>query len=318
MGRRISNGVALPQLGSLSVETNVIETVQAGEDLILNPLGDVIITKNLEINAQGDARFYDADSSNYVGFQSPSTVSSDIVWTLPAADGTSNQVLTTDGSGTLTWSSPTIDRTTTTTNSTRYITFSDANSTDKITGVEVNANIKYNPSSGQLTLSDNTASTSKTTGTLVVTGGVGISGAVFAANTRVDSLGVNTNASGTAGEIRATNAITAFYSDKRLKDIQGNIQGALDKVVSLNGVMYTQNKKAEEYGYNDYSQQVGLIAQEVQTVLPEIVKAAPFDIDENNNSISGEDYLTIQYERVIPLLVEAIKELKAQVEELKK
>lgn len=318
MGRRISNGVALPQLGSLSVETNVIETVQAGEDLILNPLGDVIVTKNLEINTQGDVRFYDSNSSNYVGFQSPGTVSSDVTWTLPAADGTENQVLTTDGSSALSWSDPLISRTTTTTNAARYLTFSDANTTDAISGVEVNGNLQYNPSSGQLQLTDNTASTSKTTGTLVVTGGVGISGAIFGGNTRVDSLGVNTNASGTAGEIRATNAITAFYSDKRLKDIQGNIEDALDKVDALNGVVYTQNKKAEEFGYNDYSQQVGLIAQEVQEVLPEIVKAAPFDIDENNNSISGDNYLTVQYEKVIPLLVEAIKELKAQVEELKK
>jgi len=318
MGRRISNGVALPGLGSLSVETNTIETVQAGEDLILNPLGDVIVTKNLEINGQGDMRLMDSDSSNWVAFQAPATVSSNVTWTLPDADGSADQFLQTNASGTLNWGDPYISRTTTTTNATQYITFSNANSNATITDVLVNANLQYNPSTGQLKLADNTTSSSKTTGTLVVTGGVGISGTTFAADMRVDSLGVNTNASGTAGEIRATNAITAFYSDKRLKDIKENISDALDKVASLNGVVYTQNKKAEEYGYDDYSQQVGLIAQEVQEVLPEIVKPAPFDIDENNNSISGENYLTIQYEKVIPLLVEAIKELKAQVEELKK
>ena len=58
---------------------------------------------NLQLNAQGDLRFADADSSNYVAFQAPSTVSANVTWTLPGADGTAGQSLTTDGSGTLTW-----------------------------------------------------------------------------------------------------------------------------------------------------------------------------------------------------------------------
>jgi hypothetical protein len=56
----------------------------------------------------------------------------------------------------------------------------------------------------------------------------------------------------------------------------------------------------------------------VQKVLPHIVKPAPFDIDDiNKKSKSGKDYLTIQYEKIVPLLLEAIKELKAEVEGLK-
>jgi hypothetical protein len=51
--------------------------------------------------------------------------------------------------------------------------------------------------------------------------------------------------------------------------------------------------------------------------MPQIVKAAPFDIGDNGISKSGENYKTLQYERVVPLLVEAIKELKREVEELK-
>ena len=53
----------------------------------------------------------------------------------------------------------------------------------------------------------------------------------------------------------------------------------------------------------------GLFAQDVQEVLPEAVHPAPFDVD-GGESISGENYLTIQYEKVVPLLVEAIKELR--------
>ena len=131
------------------------------------------------------------------------------------------------------------------------------------------------------------------------------------------SLGIGTAPSGTAGEIRATNAITAFYSDRRLKTEVGRIENALDKIDQLAGVLYTQNKLAESFGYNNYDVQVGLYAQDVQLVQPEAVKPAPFDIADNGSSKSGENYLTVQYEKLVPLLVEAIKELRLEVKELK-
>jgi len=58
---------------------------------------------NVQLGTQGALRFADADSSNYVAFKSPATVSSNVTWTLPAVDGTSAQVLSTNGSGTLSW-----------------------------------------------------------------------------------------------------------------------------------------------------------------------------------------------------------------------
>jgi hypothetical protein len=64
---------------------------------------DIVTTGNLTLNAQGDLRFGDSDSSNWVAFQAPATVSSNVTWTLPAADGTTGQVLSTNGSGTLSW-----------------------------------------------------------------------------------------------------------------------------------------------------------------------------------------------------------------------
>ena len=63
------------------------------------------LTGDITLNAQSDIRFADSDSSHYVGFQSPSTVSTSLVWTLPAADGSANQVLKTNGSGVLGWAS---------------------------------------------------------------------------------------------------------------------------------------------------------------------------------------------------------------------
>jgi hypothetical protein len=128
-----------------------------------------------------------------------------------------------------------------------------------------------------------------------------------ASSVQFGSLGVGTAASGTAGEIRATNNVTAYYSDARLKDFKGTITNALDKVQALNGYYFTENARAKELGYNNDKMQVGVSAQEVEAVLPEVVTEAP---------ISAE-YKTVYYDKLVPLLIEAIKELKAEIDELK-
>jgi hypothetical protein len=61
---------------------------------------------NVTLNAQSDLRFADADSSNWVAFQAPATVAANVTWTLPATDGTANQVLSTNGSGVLSFATP--------------------------------------------------------------------------------------------------------------------------------------------------------------------------------------------------------------------
>lgn len=121
-----------------------------------------------------------------------------------------------------------------------------------------------------------------------------------------DSFGVGTAASGTTGEIRATNNVTAYYSDDRFKTNLGNIPDALAKVLTLNGFYYEANELAQSYGY-EKKQEVGVSAQQVQAIMPEVVAPAPID----------ENYLTVRYERLVPLLIEAIKELKAEIDVLK-
>jgi hypothetical protein len=141
-----------------------------------------------------------------------------------------------------------------------------------------------------------------------------------AGNVEFNSLGIGTAASGTTGEIRATNTITSYYSDERLKQNIELIPNALDKVDALRGITYNPNTLAESFGYDSTSNEVGVIAQDVQKVLPEAVKPAPFDrmiFEGTEISKSGEDYMTVQYERLVPLLVEAIKELNKQIKELK-
>jgi hypothetical protein len=127
-------------------------------------------------------------------------------------------------------------------------------------------------------------------------------------------LGVNASV-GPTGTVQAAGNITAYFSDMRLKNILNDIENALEKVLTLNGVYYNRNDLARSYGYEDDKQQVGLIAQELEQVLPEVVRPAPFDTDKDG-SISGENYITVMYDKVVPLLIEALKEQKQQIDYL--
>lgn len=124
------------------------------------------------------------------------------------------------------------------------------------------------------------------------------------------SLGINTTSPQeelhVVGDIIATGNITAFFSDERLKDFQGTIPDALDKVNSLNGYYFTPNDTALGLGVEDKGVEVGISAQEVEAVLPEIV----------TDSAVGEGYKTVWYEKLTPLLIEAVKELTGKVDNL--
>jgi hypothetical protein len=108
-----------------------------------------------------------------------------------------------------------------------------------------------------------------------------------------------------AGTVEATGDIVAFTaSDARLKTNIETIPNALDKIAKLKGVTFFWNDIAKEIYPERTTRDVGVIAQEVQAVLPEVVT-------ERDNG-----YLAVRYEKLVPLLVEAIKELKTQVQEL--
>ena len=108
------------------------------------------------------------------------------------------------------------------------------------------------------------------------------------------------------GAITATGDITAFFSDDRLKTKLGNIDSALDKLLSLNGFIFEPNELAQSLGY-EKKQEVGVSAQQVQRVLPEAVSPAAIN----------PKYLTVKYEKLIPLIIEAIKELKIEVDNMR-
>jgi hypothetical protein len=73
---------------------------------------------------------------------------------------------------------------------------------------------------------------------------------------------------------------------------------------------------AKALGFNEEGRFVGVLAQDVKEVLPEAIRIAPFDADGDGKSVSGNDYMTVQYEKMVALLIEAIKEQQSQINEL--
>ena len=123
------------------------------------------------------------------------------------------------------------------------------------------------------------------------------------------------------GHLLASSNVYAYYSDERLKAKDGVIENALDKINSLETFYYYENDLAKEHGHDNDKRQLGVSAQQVKAVLPECVAPAPFDLETDNKgnewSKSGEDYLTVDYPRLVPLLIKGIQEQQAQISELK-
>jgi len=120
-----------------------------------------------------------------------------------------------------------------------------------------------------------------------------------------DNTGYYADLNSTGDSIRAAGNIVAYYSDDRLKTKLGNITDALKKVNQLNGFYYQANELAQNLGYKP-TVEVGVSAQEVEQILPQIVKPAPID----------QQYKTVDYSRLVPLLIEAVKELSQKLSKL--
>lgn len=174
-----------------------------------------------------------------------SASSGSAVYTLPAADGTAGQLLTTNGSGTLSWASPP-------------------------------------PPVPPITT-----------------------------DLQVRSLGVNTPASGVPGEIRATDNITGYFSsDKKFKENVKKIANPLEKIRRLDGVEFDwTDEYIEEHGGEDgyfiRKSDVGIIAQQLQEVLPQLVA------ERKDGSLAAK------YDRITALLIECVKALDEEVQDLK-
>ena len=249
MTRRVTAGiVGGAGVAGLQAFTTTI-TSAANLDITVDPAGTgrFLINSNAQLQDQGDLRFADSDSSNWVGFQAPATVASNVLWTLPATDGGANQVLTTNGSGALTWTnkSVTIQNNTTDSN-TNYIFFSPSTSGEASVARISTPNLTFQPSTGTFT---------------------------------------------------CTNLVES--SSIALKENIAPIENALEVILKLDGVTYDRkdgSKKGE----------AGLVAEWVETVLPNLVSK-----DKNGNAVG------INYTKFSAYLIEAVKTLKTEIDELK-
>jgi len=144
------------------------EEVRTDTGLTYNPSSGTLTSTTFVTGNQGDVRFSDADSSNFVAFQAPATVSSNVTWTLPDADASvSGYALVSDASGTLSWAAAgaTISQDEAT-NTDFNLYFASATS-GALTAVKYDSGVHYNPSTGTLTSSVVDATTLKIGGTSV-------------------------------------------------------------------------------------------------------------------------------------------------------
>lgn len=117
-------------------------------------------------------------------------------------------------------------------------------------------------------------------------------------------------------QLRTAGNVIANSSDRRLKHKVAPLENSLYKIKQLHGITYEFNELAHQLGSKLYDRQIGLFADEVEAVVPEAAAPSPLDTDVEGKSITGKNYKTIMYDRLVPLLVEAIKELTAKVEYL--
>ena len=210
-------------------------------------------------------------------------------------------------------------------NATHYVTFVDSNNASSTAeSLYTDGGISYNPSTNNLQVNGSISlNHDNDTG-----GGVRLSddGDIvdlndgycsmrFSSGVRImngnGQLGSTPNSVritlGSNGAISCTDNITAFASDMRLKTNITPIESPLEKLMSLSGFTFNFNDTAADLGYDKEEIHVGVSAQEVKEVLPEAVAPAPAD----------ENYMTVRYEKLVPLLIEAMKEQQQTIENLK-
>lgn len=293
MARKITGGLvgSSTLLGTIQISEASMATA-ADQDITLTPggTGQVVSTANIQLNGQTDLRWADADSSNWVAFQGPSIVATNVTWTLPSADGTSGQFLSTNASGTLSWASGSVALSDQTASATTHYPLITTATSGTATAANVSSTkLTYQPSTGSLGSSvlqatGGAASNSRTTGALIVTGGAGISGSLYV-----------------GGDIYSFAA-----SDIRLKENLSKIDNGLEKLLKISGYQYHWNKIAQEMYPERTMQDVGVIAQEVKEIVPSAVAERE------------DGYLAVRYDKLIPLLIEAVKSLKAEIEDMKR
>jgi hypothetical protein len=250
MGRKHTAGTAGGSgVGGFNIDNTTL-TAADNLDITIDPAGTGIfkVAGDAQLQAQGDLRFADSDSSNWVAFQAPATIASNVTWTLPATDGSSGQLFSTNGSGTISWATAGVSIADNTTDAaTHFVTLTTATTDGAITGIR--------RSSSKLTFQPSTGTLSST--------------------------------------------IFTETSSIALKENFRPIEDALEKILNLTGVIYDRKDGSQK-------DEAGMIAEHVNSVIPNVV----------GKDDQGQPAI-IAYQRITAYLIEAVKSLKQEINELK-
>jgi hypothetical protein len=283
MARRITSGISgRSVLGSLTALNNSLQSVVLNADVVLEPNGTGVVqsTTDLQINDGGALRLADNDSSAYVAFKSPATLSASYTLTFPGDDGTVNQVLRTDGSGTLTWVAPFVTVANQVADGTTYYPAMTTSTSGTISTVSTsNSKLSFVPSSGTLTVSV------LSTASAAITGG-SINGT---------TVGASTRAIGNFSTMTATSIVED--SSIVYKENINPIENALDSILKLTGVIYDRIDGSSK-------NEAGLIAEEVAPIIPNVVAF-------KDGKPEG-----INYTKLSAYLIEAVKTLNQKIKNL--
>jgi len=351
-----------PQLGG-NLDVNGQDIVSASNgDIELDPNGSgVVIFKGNATKGAGQFKLNCENNSHGITIKGPPhSAAASYTLTLPNNDGDANQVLKTDGSGVLSWTTPASagatsidDLSDAVYNSTALSLFLGANAGaavtnsasanvavgvnagDSITSANMNVLLGYNAGnaittgskniviggqaynatssngSHNILIGYNAEATSTSTNNEMTIGTASGDGLIN--NVRIPGVDftMNTTALHYGAEIRADGDVVAYYSsDERLKENIEIIPNALSKVQQIRGVTFDWTdeyleKQGGEDGYFHRKHDSGVIAQEVEKVLPELVAERP------------DGTKAVRYEKLVAVLIEAVKELKQEIEELK-
>jgi hypothetical protein len=313
MGRRTSGGtVGQEKIGNISASGATLTTSQLNQDLTLDPngTGGVIVVADITVADQGDLRLREAtaNGSNYIALQAAANMATNYTLTFPAAVAASaGFVLTSDATGVLSWTSAggnisVADPGATAT--VHYPFFGTASGSLPTTLAPLaRTNLAFVPSTGDLNVPivsgastasatltlRGTSSATKATASVLMTDGV-------ASTTTTTGTLVVTGGLGISGQMTATSIVET--SSIVFKENINPIENALDIVMQLFGVTYDRKDNKEH--------EAGLIAEHVYKVAPDLVS-----LDKN-----GKPY-GIKYTKLGAYLIESIKSLKTEIEELK-
>lgn len=291
MARKITTGrVGRAVLGSLTTVDNSIQSIVTNANVVIDPNGTgiAVSVKDLQINAQRSLRLADADSSNYIALRSPAVVAGNVTLTFPDTAGSASQVLTTNGDGVLYWQGAGVTVNNQTTDTATYFpAFTTATSGTISSLTTANTKLSFVPSTGVLAATGISVTSITATGTV----GLGSSVTIGGGSINGTAIGATVAAAGTFTTMTAT-TITETSSIV-LKENVVPITGALDAVMKLMGVTYDRKDGSSK-------NEAGLIKEEVEKILPNLV---------TNDGI--------HYTKLTAYLIEAVKELTAEVTALK-